>query len=123
MSTLFHGTWWDKKQSLDNLMAGRFTRLFPEDSDPVNGTDLERLALLAETTTRLTSTLDVDEALRRLVDLVLPRLADWAVIDLITERDEVWRTAAEHQVSPRLAAHMLAVGRVAEATRTRGLYP
>ncbi|MGW7820053.1 SpoIIE family protein phosphatase [Streptomyces puniciscabiei] len=54
-------------------------------------TDLERLALLAETTTQLTSTLDVDEAVSRLVGLVLPRLADWAVIDLITERDEVWR--------------------------------
>jgi PAS domain S-box-containing protein len=58
--------------------------------------ELERLALLAETTTRLTSTLDVDEALRRLVSLVVPRLADWAVIDLITERDEVWRTAVVH---------------------------
>ncbi|MEU2060566.1 SpoIIE family protein phosphatase [Streptomyces sp. NPDC013455] len=55
-------------------------------------TELERLAMLAETTTRLTSTLDVDEALRRLVALVVPRLADWAVIDLISERDEVWRT-------------------------------
>ncbi|MFH9353185.1 SpoIIE family protein phosphatase [Kitasatospora sp. NPDC017646] len=55
--------------------------------------ELERLALLAETTTQLTSTFDVDEALRRLVALVVPRLADWAVIDLIAERDEVWRTA------------------------------
>ncbi|MGV9566734.1 SpoIIE family protein phosphatase [Streptomyces sp. NPDC003480] len=58
--------------------------------------ELERLALLAETTTQLTSTLDVDEALRRLVGLVVPRLADWAVIDQITERDEVWRTAVVH---------------------------
>jgi PAS domain S-box-containing protein len=58
--------------------------------------ELERLALLAETTTTLTSTLDVDEALRRLVNLVLPRLADWAVIDLITERDEVWRPIVVH---------------------------
>ncbi|MFJ7152808.1 SpoIIE family protein phosphatase [Streptomyces sp. NPDC100445] len=56
-------------------------------------TELERLALLAETTTQLTSTLEVDETLRRLVTLVVPRLADWVVIDLITERDEVWRTA------------------------------
>ncbi|MDT9682522.1 SpoIIE family protein phosphatase [Streptomyces sp. TRM76323] len=55
--------------------------------------ELERLALLAETTTTLTSTLDVDEALNRLVGLVVPRLADWAVIDLIREPDEVWRTA------------------------------
>ncbi|MEH0420633.1 SpoIIE family protein phosphatase [Streptomyces sp. B21-083] len=54
--------------------------------------EIERLALLAATTTQLTSTLDAEEALRRLVTLVVPRLADWAIIDLITERDEVWRT-------------------------------
>ncbi|MET9762811.1 SpoIIE family protein phosphatase [Streptomyces sp. NPDC006372] len=58
--------------------------------------ELERLALLAEATAQLTSTLDVDEALERLVNLVVPRLADWVVIDLITERDEVWRTAVVH---------------------------
>ncbi|MEU7469552.1 SpoIIE family protein phosphatase [Streptomyces sp. NPDC044984] len=58
--------------------------------------ELQRLALLAETTTQLTSTLDVDEALQRLVALVVPRLADWAVVDLITERDEVWRTVVVH---------------------------
>jgi PAS domain S-box-containing protein len=58
--------------------------------------ELERLALLAEVTTRLTSTLDVDEALERLVSLVVPRLADWVIVDLITERDEVWRTAVVH---------------------------
>jgi PAS domain S-box-containing protein len=58
--------------------------------------ELHRLALLAETTAQLTSTLDVDEALRRLVTLVLPRLADWAILDLITERDEVWRTVVVH---------------------------
>ncbi|MFD5909813.1 SpoIIE family protein phosphatase [Streptomyces massasporeus] len=58
--------------------------------------ELHRLALLAETTAQLTSTLDVDEALRRLVALVLPRLADWLVVDLITERDEVWRTVVVH---------------------------
>ncbi|MFF8288951.1 SpoIIE family protein phosphatase [Streptomyces sp. NPDC016309] len=54
--------------------------------------ELERLALLAETTTQLTATLDVEEALDRLVRLVVPLLAEWAVIDLITDRDEVWRT-------------------------------
>ncbi|MCI3277964.1 SpoIIE family protein phosphatase [Streptomyces cylindrosporus] len=59
-------------------------------------TELERLTLLAETTTRLTSTLDADETLRRLVGLVVPRLADWAIVDLITERDEVWRSVVMH---------------------------
>ncbi|MFF9624913.1 SpoIIE family protein phosphatase [Streptomyces griseosporeus] len=58
--------------------------------------ELERLALLAETTTRLTSTLDVEEALRRLVTLVVPQLADWAVVDLIAERDELWRSIVVH---------------------------
>ncbi|MFJ3981575.1 SpoIIE family protein phosphatase [Streptomyces fungicidicus] len=58
--------------------------------------ELEKLALLAEMTTQLTSTLSVDEALQRLVALVLPRLADWAVIDLISERDEVWRSKVVH---------------------------
>ncbi|WP_320772905.1 SpoIIE family protein phosphatase [Streptomyces sp. CRN 30] len=67
--------------------------------------ELERLALLAETTTRLTSTLDVEEALRRLVTLVVPRLADWAVIDLITERDEVWRAAVVHADGDALVRH------------------
>ncbi|MER6287102.1 SpoIIE family protein phosphatase [Streptomyces sviceus] len=67
--------------------------------------ELERLALLAETTTRLTSTLDVEETLRRLVALVVPRLADWAVVDLITERDEVWRTAVVHAEGGALVRH------------------
>ncbi|QFQ95123.1 SpoIIE family protein phosphatase [Streptomyces phaeolivaceus] len=59
---------------------------------PPSLSQLDRLALLAETTTRLTSTLDADEAVARLVRLVVPRLADWAIVDLITESDDVWRT-------------------------------
>ncbi|MFD3730977.1 SpoIIE family protein phosphatase [Streptomyces sp. NPDC058632] len=65
---------------------------------PAPLTELDRLALLAETTTQLTSTLDVDEAMRRLAALTVPRLADWAVIDLLTERDEVRRALViEHK--------------------------
>lgn len=67
--------------------------------------ELERLALLAATTTQLTSTLDVDEALRRLVALVVPRLADWVVVDLITERDEVWRTVVVEADGVSLVRH------------------
>ena len=36
---------------------------------------------------------------------------------------DVWRLAAEREIDARLAAHILAVRRVAEATRMRGLYP
>ncbi len=58
--------------------------------------ELERLALLAETTTRLTATLDVGEALDRLVQLIVPMLADWVVIDLLTENGQVQRTLVSH---------------------------
>ncbi|MGW1274314.1 SpoIIE family protein phosphatase [Streptomyces sp. NPDC002491] len=67
--------------------------------------EFERLALLAATTTQLTSTLDVEEALRRLVSLVLPRLADWVIVDLITERDEVWRTVVVEADGGELVRH------------------
>lgn len=66
------------------------------DQEPAAGlstplTELDRLALLAETTTQLTSTLDVNEALHRLAALTVPLLADWAVVDLLTENEEVRR--------------------------------
>ena len=37
--------------------------------------------------------------------------------------DDTMRMAREHEVDLRTAAYMLAVGRVAEATLTRGIYP
>ncbi len=43
----------------------------------------DRLSLTAETSIVLASTLNVDEALRRLSRLVVPQLADWATIDLL----------------------------------------
>ncbi|MEU6534004.1 GAF domain-containing SpoIIE family protein phosphatase [Streptomyces sp. NPDC046928] len=58
--------------------------------------ELERLALLADTTAQLISNNDVDESLRRVVQLVLPRLADWAVIDLITDAADVSRHLVIH---------------------------
>jgi glutamate dehydrogenase (NAD(P)+) len=36
---------------------------------------------------------------------------------------EVFKVAREHKVTPRLAAYMLGVGRVAEAIQLLGLYP
>lgn len=53
----------------------------------------DRLSLMAETSTVLASTLKVDEALRRLSRLVVPRLADWAMIDLLNPGDGVDRVA------------------------------
>lgn len=67
--------------------------------------ELERLALLAEATAQLTSTLDIEEAMRRLTDLVVPRLADWVIVDLLTERDEVWRAVVVHADGETLTHH------------------
>jgi hypothetical protein len=43
---MYHGTWWDlhKEEQPEQVMAGRFIRLLPEDSDPVDWDDLDRLA-------------------------------------------------------------------------------
>jgi hypothetical protein len=84
----------------------------------------DRMALVAEVTGVLTQTLDTDEALGRLGRFLVPRLADWAAIDLRVEgevrrvavtgpegRDaerEAWQgilpAAAEHSRSPLVRA-------------------
>ncbi|MEV0629233.1 SpoIIE family protein phosphatase [Nonomuraea wenchangensis] len=67
--------------------------------------ELDRLALLAETTATLTSTLDVQEILRQLVRLVVPLLADWAVVDLLTEEGGVVRQLVVHHENGELVHH------------------
>lgn len=54
------------------------------------------LSLISATTTVLTSHVEIAEALRQVVQLVLPRLADWAIVDLIDEHGHVRRAAAIH---------------------------
>ncbi|WP_406307750.1 SpoIIE family protein phosphatase [Streptomyces griseoaurantiacus] len=106
--TLFQSCWLVTPYASDENTAGALVLLYesPQPDEPQPGedehstglTELDRLALLAETTTQLTSTLDVDEALHRLAALTIPRLADWAVVDLLMERDEVRRAlVVEHK--------------------------
>lgn len=61
----------------------------------------DSLSLLAEAASALTSTLQVREALWRLVRLVTPRLADWAVVDLVNEAGEVDRAFVVHHEDGR----------------------
>jgi glutamate dehydrogenase/leucine dehydrogenase len=42
---------------------------------------------------------------------------------ILAAADEVWARAGADEIDPRLAAQSIAVERVAEATRLRGLYP
>jgi len=57
----------------------------------------ERLSLLADATSVLTATLDLGEALHRLASITVPRLADWSVVDLLTDSGEVQRAALAHR--------------------------
>ena len=63
----------------------------------------ERLALVGQVTSALVGTLDVDEALRRLAALVVPRLADWCVVNLLDENDRLREVAARHRDPARVA--------------------
>ncbi|MER5714332.1 SpoIIE family protein phosphatase [Streptomyces sp. NPDC002132] len=53
----------------------------------------ERLTLVAEITDVLGQTLETDEALVRLGRLLVPRLADWAAVDLLVGSGQVLRVA------------------------------
>jgi serine phosphatase RsbU (regulator of sigma subunit) len=82
--------------------AGDVTAASPA---PGTLTELERLALLAETTTSLTTTMDEEEMVDRLAPLVLPRLADWMVIDLTDETGDIRRARVVHHHDGRLVRH------------------
>jgi PAS domain S-box-containing protein len=73
---------------------------FDAERDARRATERARheLSYLAEITSQLVTTLDLGESLERLADLVVPRMADWAVINLIDEdvRDEA-RIVVRHR--------------------------
>ena len=56
-----------------------------------------QLALLAEATSMLAATLDVDESLDRLTSLVVPLMADWCTVHLLGPDGRVQRVAARHR--------------------------
>jgi serine phosphatase RsbU (regulator of sigma subunit) len=68
-------------------------RLLDQDSDRVAAT--ERLTLLGRVSEAL-STLDMDEALRRLARLSVGRLADWCIVDAV-QSESVRRVAIAHR--------------------------
>ena len=57
----------------------------------------QRLGLLAEASTQLASTLDIDETLQRLADLAVPGLADWVVVILVDGTRRITRTVLRHR--------------------------
>lgn len=56
----------------------------------------ERLDLLIEANTVLSESLDYTKTLQRVADLVVPRLADWCAVDLVTPEGSVEAVAIAH---------------------------
>ncbi len=58
---------------------------------------LDRLTLLAEATTALSSTLDPHEGLRRVCRIAVPQLADWCAVDLLEDDGRPRRVCVVHR--------------------------
>lgn len=73
-----------------------------DEVDAVLQQALQRLALLAEATTALSSTLEVEEGLRRLCRALLPQLGDWCAVDLLDEHGRPHRRVVAHHDPAKL---------------------
>ena len=65
--------------------------------------DRDRVELLAEMTRALGTTLDVEEAMSRLLHLLVPQFADWSSVTLVDEDQRRRQSMARHR-DPRLRA-------------------
>lgn len=57
----------------------------------------ERLAFLAEVGLLVSSSLDLDQTLAQITQLLVPRFADWCAIDLVNPEGQLQRLAAAHR--------------------------
>ncbi len=81
-------------------------RVVPLDSVAAPGTpegDHDRLRFLAEVSESMISTLDTGESLQKLLDLLVPRMCDWAVVALIGEDRKTLASARAHRDPGMLA--------------------
>ena len=63
----------------------------------------ERVAFLAEASELLSSSLDHEDTLDALARLVVPRLADWCAVDLLTDDNEIVSVAVAHNDQEKVA--------------------
>ena len=63
----------------------------------------ERLTFLAEASSVLSSSLDYEATLQRVAELAVPRLADWAVVDIANEDMSTRRIALKHVDPAKIA--------------------
>ncbi|NIZ90864.1 SpoIIE family protein phosphatase [Kineococcus rubinsiae] len=79
------------------LEAEREARRAAEEAHRETEVARARLALLAEATSQLAVTLDVAECRRRLVDLVVPSLADWVIVASTDAKGVVEHLSGKHR--------------------------
>ena len=65
--------------------------------------DTERLRYLAEVSEAMISTLDTGQSVNQLVDIVVPRLCDWATVSMVGEDGQPYDAAFAHRDPERLA--------------------
>lgn len=86
---------------------------------------LDRLTLLINAAEALSSTLDVDQGLRRLCRTIIPGLADWCAVDLLDDRGLLRRLVVEHRdadvTSPGLDEGLLPAAEGSAASVARAL--
>ncbi|WP_436960351.1 SpoIIE family protein phosphatase [Streptomyces sp. SudanB182_2057] len=71
----------------------------------------ERLGLLADTISALSSTLDLREGLRRVCQVLTQRMAAWCVVDLLDEHGDAERVCVVHR-EPRALSAGVDLGRL-----------
>jgi serine phosphatase RsbU (regulator of sigma subunit) len=71
-------------------------------ADAEGDRERERLRLLAAVSEAMAETLDVGESLARLLQLVVPRLCDWAVVSVLDEAGALAEWARAHRDPARL---------------------
>jgi phosphoserine phosphatase RsbU/P len=65
--------------------------------------DTERLRYLAEVSEAMISTLDTGESITKLVELVVPRLCDWATVSVVGDDGQAYDGGFAHRDPERLA--------------------
>jgi PAS domain S-box-containing protein len=79
----------------------------------------ELVRLTAQVSEQLASSLEIDDAVRELARLVVPRLGDWSIVSVIDDNGEL-RDLASWHVDPRLrpAVETFAANRLIDRTRS-----
>jgi serine phosphatase RsbU (regulator of sigma subunit) len=74
-----------------------------DDASATAEADAERLRYLAEVSEAMISTLDTGESVGKLVDLVVPRLCDWASVSVVGDDGQAYDAGFTHRDPERLA--------------------